>query len=420
MKVLILGAGVIGTTTAYFLARDGHEVTLVDRRPDVAQETSFANGGIIHISLVDPWNAPGVALKLLRWLGREDSPLLLRPGALPGMLGWGLAFLRNSTAARHRRHTLVNLRLALYSAKVLRQLRAETDLAYDHAEQGLTKLFRDPRELEHAVAFARLLEPHGVAHRVLDRAEILALEPALEAGGKGIVGAVLFPDDETGDARMFTRAVADLAEAAGAELRLGTSVEAIEAAGDRITGVRTGAGRLSADAYVLALGSYSPLLARPLGLRLPIYPVKGYSLTAPLDGWNAAPRLPIVDEALKVGLIPLGERLRIAGSAEFGGYDPTPQARRADYVWRNAVQVYPELARHVDRAAIQAWAGLRPMTADGPPILGATRFANLFLNTGHGHLGWTMACGSARAVADVVSGRSPEIDLDGLTAARFV
>ena len=420
MKVLVLGAGVIGTTTAYFLARDGHEVTLVDRRPDVAQETSFANGGIIHISLVDPWNAPGVALKLLRWLGREDSPLLLRPGALPGMLGWGLAFLRNSTAARHRRHTLVNLRLALYSAKVLRQLRAETDLAYDHAEQGLTKLFRDPQELEHAVAFSRLLEPHGVAHRVLDRAEILALEPALEAGGKGIVGAVLFPDDETGDARMFTRAVADLAEAAGAELRLGTSVEAIEAAGDRITGVRTGAGRLSADAYVLALGSYSPLLARPLGLRLPIYPVKGYSLTAPLDGWNAAPRLPIVDEALKVGLIPLGDRLRIAGSAEFGGYDSTPQARRADYVWRNAVQVYPELARHVDRAAIQPWAGLRPMTADGPPILGATRFANLFLNTGHGHLGWTMACGSARAVADVVSGRSPEIDLDGLTAARFV
>jgi D-amino-acid dehydrogenase len=258
-----------------------------------------------------------------------------------------------------------------------------------------------------------------VAHRVLDRDEILTMEPALEAGGKEIVGAVLFPDDETGDARMFTRAVADLAEDAGVAFRLNTSIEAIESAGDRITGVRTSAGRLSADAYLLALGSYSPILARPLGLRLPVYPVKGYSLTAPLDGWNGAPRLPLVDEALKVGLIPLGNRLRIAGSAELAGYDLTPQARRADYVWRNAVQVYPDLARYVDRASIQPWAGLRPVTSDGPPILGPTRFGNLFLNTGHGHLGWTMACGSARAVADVIAGRAPEIDLQGLTAARF-
>lgn len=419
MKVLVLGGGVIGTATAYFLARDGHGVEVVERRHDVGQETSFANGGIIHVSLVEPWNEPGIALKLLKWIGREDSPAILRPSAIPGMLAWGREFLRNSARARHERHTLVNLRLALYSAAVLRELREQTGIRYDHDTTGLLKLFRDEASLAHSAAVAERLRPHGVPHRVLDAREVVELEPALAPVAAELQGGVHFPDDESGDARMFTRALADEAEREGARFRYDTAIERLDADGERITGVVTSAGRLEADAYVLALGTSSPSLARPLGLRLPIYPVKGYSLTAPKGGWNDAPRTVVADESLKVAVTILGDRIRMAGSAEFTGYDAIPSKRRADYIWRMARRVFPALEHHVDRAAIQPWSGLRPMTPDGPPILGATRFRNLFLNTGHGHLGWTMACGSARAVADVVSERAPAIDFDGLTIERF-
>ena len=409
----------IGTTTAYFLARDGHEVEVVERRHDVAQETSFANAGIIHVSLVEPWNEPGIALKLFRWIGREDSPALLRPSAIPGLLAWGREFLRNSARARHERHTLINLRLALYSGGVLRELRAQTGIRYDHGTAGLLRLFRDDASLAHAAAVAERLRPHGVPYRVLDASEAVELEPAIAPIAGDLKGGVHFPDDESGDARMFTRALADEAEHEGVRFHLDTGIERLDAEGERITGVATSAGRHEADAYVLALGSYSPAMVRPLGLRLPVYPVKGYSLTAPREGWNDAPRMVVADESLKVGVAILGDRIRIAGSAEFAGYDATPNERRADYVWRMATRLFPALGRHVQRSAVQPWSGLRPMTPDGPPILGPTPFRNLFLNTGHGHLGWTMACGSARAVADVVSGRAPAIDLDGLGYGRF-
>jgi D-amino-acid dehydrogenase len=419
MKVLVLGGGVIGTTTAYFLARDGHEVEVVERRHDVAQETSFANAGIIHVSLVEPWNEPGIALKLVKWIGRDDSPALLRPSAIPGMLAWGREFLRNSARARHERHTLINLRLALYSSGVLRELRAQTGIRYDHGTAGLLKLFRDEASLAHAAAVAERLRPHGVPYRVLDAREAVELEPAIAPIATELEGGVHFPDDESGDARLFTRALADEAEREGVRFRFDTDILHLDAEGERVTGVGTGGGRLEADAFVLALGSYSPAIVRPLGLRLPVYPVKGYSLTAPKGGWNDAPRMVVADESLKVGVTILGDRIRIAGSAEFTGYDVMPNERRADYVWRMAMRVFPELGRHVQRSAVQPWSGLRPMTPDGPPILGATAHRNLFLNTGHGHLGWTMACGSARAVADAVSGRAPAIDLTGLTVERF-
>jgi len=419
MKVLVLGAGVIGTTTAYFLAKEGHEVTVVDRATDVAQGTSFANGGIIHISLVDPWNAPGTAFKFWKWIGREDSPALLRPGAIPGMLGWGLAFLRNSSRSRHAHHTLINLRLALYSARVLKTVRAEAGLDYDHGERGLMKVFRDRESLDHATALARFLEPHGVRHRALSVGEVVALEPALGSVAGELAGGVHFPDDESGDARRFTRAIADRAEAMGVDFRFGARIERLDVKNGAIAGVATPDGRIEADAYVLALGTDSPRFGRELGIRLPIYPVKGYSLTAPLDGWNDAPATPVVDETLKVAAVPLGDRLRLAGNAEFAGHDLALDERRAGNIWNGAVRMYPALARHVERAKAEPWTGLRPMTPDGPPILGATKYPNLFLNTGHGHLGWTMAAGSARVVADIVSGREPEIDLDGLLAARF-
>ena len=377
MRILVLGGGVIGVTTAWFLARDGHEVTVVEREQGVALGTSYANGAMIHTSLVEPWNEPGIALKLLQWIGRDDAPAVLRPAAIPGMLGWGLAFLRNATAARHRRHTLINLRLALLSAKTLKEVRRETGIEHDQREHGIIKILRDPAALDAGVAHAKMLAGEGdLPFRVLDRAAVLALEPALAEGGDGICGGILFPEDESGD-------------------------------------------RLEADAYVLATGWSSPVLARRLGLRLPVNPVKGYSITAQTGGWNGAPQIAVVDETLKIGLVPLGDRLRLAGSAEFAGADTTLNRRRSDYIWRTAVAVYPALARHADPDALERWTGLRPMTPDGPPILGPTRYRNLLLNTGHGHLGWTFACGSAQVIAALVAGRTPPIALDGLTLDRF-
>ena len=420
MKIVVLGAGVIGVTSAYMLARAGHEVTVVDRQHEPAAETSHANGGLIHVSLVEPWNVPGIAKKALHWLGREDSPAMIRPSALPGLARWGLSFLRNSSSERHRRHTLVNLKLAIHSAAVLKQVRVETGLAYDHAERGLLRIYRDPTAMAQARAFAAVVEPYGIAHRVLDVPQLLDVEPALEPIREQLVGAIWFPDDESGDAGLFTRELAKVAERDhGVQFRFNESVEALRSEGDQVRSVRTGGGDLEPEAVVLALGSYSPQIAGTVGLKLPIYPVKGYSLTVPLDGWNAAPRTPISDESVKIGAVPLGQRLRLAGSAEFGGYDRTPRARRARYIWNSALKVYPALARRADPEAIEPWAGLRPMTPDGPPIIGRTRYRNLFLNTGHGHLGWTMACGSADVLAAVMDGRTPPVALDGLTFERY-
>jgi D-amino-acid dehydrogenase len=420
MRVLVLGGGVIGITTAWFLARDSHEVTVVEREQGVALGTSYANGAMIHTSLVAPWNEPGIARKLLQWLGRDDAPAVLRPAAVPAMLGWGLAFLRNAAPARHRRHTLVNLRLARLSAGSLKEVRRETGIEHDQREHGILKILRDSAALDAGIADAKMLADEGsVPFRVLDRAAALALEPALAEGGDTIRGGILFPEDESGDCHLFTQRLAAAFERAGGTLLLGRTLERIEADGDRITGVIADGARLQADAYVLAAGWRSPALARGLGLRLPVNPVKGYSITAPSGGWNAAPQIAVVDESLKIGVVPLGDRLRLAGSAEFTGADLSLNRRRSDYIWRTALAVYPALGRHVDPGALERWTGLRPMTPDGPPILGPTRWRNLLLNTGHGHLGWTFACGSALLIAALVAGRAPPIALDGLTLDRF-
>jgi D-amino-acid dehydrogenase len=420
MRVLVLGGGVIGVTTAWFLARDGHEVTLIEREQGVALGTSYANGAMIHTSLVEPWNEPGIALKLFQWIGRDDAPAVLRPAAIPGMLGWGLTFLRNATTTRHRRHTLVNLRLALLSAKTLKEVRRETGIEHDQRERGILKILREPAALDAGVAHAKMLAGEGdLPFRVLDRAAVLALEPALAEGGDGIHGGIHFPEDESGDCHLFTRGLAEALERAGGTLKLGSVVDRIKAEGERITGVFVDGARLEADAYVLAAGWSSPALARGLGLRLPVNPVKGYSITAQRGGWNEAPQIAVVDETLKIGIVPLGDRLRLAGSAEFTGPDLTLNRRRSDYIWRTALAVYPALGRHVDPDAVERWTGLRPMTPDGPPILGPTRYRNLLLNTGHGHLGWTFACGSAQVIAALVANRKPPIALDGLTLDRF-
>jgi D-amino-acid dehydrogenase len=411
--VLVLGAGIIGTTSAWYLARAGCRVTLVERRPGVGLETSFANGSLITPSMSDPWAAPGLPWQLLKWLGREDAPFLLRLGALPGLTSFGPAFLRNCTAARWRRNTEIILRLTRYSQALLNELVALTGIAYDGAALGILRLCRDPAALEHAEKVAAAV---GVAYRPLDAAGCARLEPAIASAADRIVGGIHFPDDQSGDAYKFTAALAERARDAGVECRFGVAVRALEIAGDRVTGVITDQGRLEADRYLVALGCGGARLLRPLGIALPVYPVKGYSVTLEIDGWNGAPRLPLVDSGRKLAIVRLGDRLRLAGTAELAGYDTTLNPARGANLLESLHTLLPDApnlgtARH--------WTGLRPMTPDGIPLLGPTSYQNLFLNLGHGHLGWTMACGSAKLLADLLTGRPPEIDLTGMTLTRL-
>jgi D-amino-acid dehydrogenase len=419
MRVLVFGAGVVGTMTAYYLMRQGHEVEVVDRQPAAGLETSFANGGLIAVAQAEPWGAPGLPVKILRWIGKEDAPLVLRPRVIPEMWRWGLEFLRNCTHERAWKGTLVNLRLALYSAAALKEVRKETGITYDALTVGSLKVYGDAKDLEEAAKVSAAQAFYGLEHRVMDAKEVIELEPALRPAAGRIVGAIYYPQDESGDCCMFTQGIAGLCAERGVRFRYGTTVQAIEAKGGEVTAVVTDKGRLEADRYVLALASESPLVARPLGIRLPIYPVKGYSLTVPGAAWPGRPKIPVVDETRKFGLIPFGERLRISGSAEIIGYDTVIREKRMSAILSAAADIYPDFSRCRDPKTDKLWACLRPVTPDGPPILGASPLRNLFFNTGQGHLGWTFACGSGKLVADIVSGRPPEIDMTGLAFDRY-
>ncbi|PWG65722.1 D-amino acid dehydrogenase [Sediminicurvatus halobius] len=419
MRVLVIGGGVIGTTTAWFLVHDGHEVTLIEREPALAAEGSHANGGMLHASHTEPWNSPAAIRQLLRWLGREDSPLLLRPTQIPRLAGWGLGFLRYSRAHHHARNTQVNARLAVYSLEVMRALRTETGLHYDDSAGGILKIFRSAAELATALRTSELMAALGVDFEQLDTAGVVAREPALSDVRDELCGGLFYPQDEIGDARLFTERLGALAAERGAEIRLGERVQRLERDGDRIGAVVTDQCRHRADAYVLATGAEAPLLARQAGLRLPIRPVKGYSATLDVGGKPGAPSLPIIDDGRKIVMSRLGDRLRIAGTAEFAGYDREIRPQRVQTVIRQGLASFPRLAAAVDPATATPWACLRPMTMDGPPILGATPVRNLFLNTGPGHLGWTFAAGAGRVVADVVQGCEPAISLEGLGLERY-
>ena len=408
MKVLVLGSGVIGVTAAYYLNRAGHEVTVVDRQNEPALETSFANGGQISWGAASPWAAPGIPLTALKWL--------LRPRLDPAMWAWLLRMLRNCTSARYARHKERLLRLARYSHECLVALRKETGIRYDERAHGVLVLHRKARDLDRAARDSALLDRLGIAYRVLDRAGCVAHEPALAAVSEKIAGGVLFPNDESGDCRMFTERLAQAAQQNGVRFLASTAIARLAAAGGRIEHVVTDRGALTADAYVLACGSYSPLLLRPLGIRLPVYPVKGYSITVPVTNEAGAPQGTLTDETYKVVITRLGDRLRAAGTAELAGYDLQLRPARLATLALVVRDLFPAAG---DLARAEPWAGLRPMTPDNPPVLGATPYKNLYLNTGHGTLGWTMACGSGKVLADLVSGRAPEIDLEGLTLARF-
>jgi D-amino-acid dehydrogenase len=420
MNTIVVGGGLLGLSTAYHLLRRGVRVTVVDAAPHAAAGASRANGGLLTPSMSDPWNAPGVALHLLRWLGRADAPLLLRSQALRGgSLRWMYRFLRASAPERYRVNTLKNLRLAQYSMSALRELRAETGIDYGEVGYGTAKLFRDPRVFGVAEKASGMLVAHGVAVRVLDREATLDLEPALEPIRPNIAGALHFPDDEFGDARRFCEALAAELDKRGCNLRFGVTLTRWGRTRDRLTGVETNVGFLDADNIVLAAGVHSASLARSLGVDIPVAPAKGYSISVPLGQWAPQPKLGVIDDELHAAATPLGSVLRAAGTAEFAGFDTSIRPERVDNLRRLVEAVYPQATAVVRSSDVQPWAGLRPMSADGVPILGRTRIENLFVNTGHGHLGWTMAAGSGRVVADLIVRGSSDLNAADYALARF-
>ena len=416
MKTLVLGAGVIGVASAYYLARAGHRVQVIDRQPGPGLETSFANGGQIAASHTLPWAGPGTLGTALKWLGRPGAPLRISLKADPRQWSWCLGLARNCTAGRERVNAERMHRIAQYSLSSLAELRQATSIQYQCIAKGTLTFYRRERDLGPAQAKAETFARLGSPFRLLDRAGCIAVEPALARSGTGLAGGIYFPEDESGDAYAFTGALAGISAGLGVDFRYGVTVDRLVADGNRITAVETDAGDFAADAYVLALGSYSPLLARPLGLDLPIYPAKGYSITLPIDDPSAAPEISLLDDERKLVYTRLGDRLRVAGMADIAGYDTSiPEARIASMV-AAAKSMFPDLDEAAD---LTPWAGLRPKTPDSVPLIGATPYANLYLNTGHGYLGWTMACGSGRVVADLVGGKEPGIDMAGLGLDRF-
>ena len=417
MKVIVLGAGVIGVTTAYELAVAGHEVVVVDRQAAPALETSFANAGEVSPGYSAPWAGPGVPLKAIKWLAMHHRPLVIRPHIDATTVRWILAMLRNCTTARYEINKRRMVRLAEYSRDCLVELRAATGIAYDERMQGTLQLFRTQKQLDGSASDIAILKESGVPFESLDRAACIRHEPALARVREKFVGGLRLPGDETGDCFKFTQRLAEMAKSRGVEFRFGTTIRSLERRGVRVDGVVVDKGTvLKADAYLVALGSFSPLLVAPLGLDLPIYPVKGYSITVPIVDAGGAPESTVMDETHKVAVTRLGDRIRVGGTAELAGYSLKLHEARRRTLEHVVTDLFPAGG---DVARAEFWCGLRPMTPDGTPVVGATPVPNLFLATGHGTLGWTMAAGTGRVLADVISGRPPAIDLDGLTIARY-
>jgi D-amino-acid dehydrogenase len=416
MHVVVLGAGLLGVTTAHYLAREGHQVTVIDRQKEPARETSFANAGLLTPGHAYAWASPRAPMILLKSLWRSDTALRWRLKPDPRMWAWGLKFLANCTAARNRENTLVKVRLCLYSLGETAAVTQETGITWDRSQSGALYLYRDPDHFRAGRANFKLLADEGVEAQTLEREELASFEPALAAVKDRFAGAIHTPHDESGDARKFTVALADSCAKRGVTFKLGRTVTRIERNGDRITGIETDHGRIVGDAYVLALGSYSPLLTRSIGLKMPIYPVKGYSVTLPIADPEAAPVHFGVDEANLVAFARLGDRLRLTATADFAGYDTSFEPRDFVHMLKVARELFPRAAAF-DRP--EYWACLRPMTPDGPPIMGPSGIANLWLNTGHGHIGWTMACGSSRMVVDRMLGRKPAIDDTPFRLSRY-
>lgn len=416
MRVLVLGSGVIGTASAYYLARQGVEVVVVDRQSGPALETSYGNAGQISPGYASPWAAPGVPLKAIKWLLQKHAPFSLKLTGDIHQYLWMTQMLFNCTSTRYKVNKERMVRLSEYSRDCIDELRAETGIYYEGRQLGTTQLFRTQAQLDAAAKDIAVLEASGVPYEVLDRAGIARVEPALAGVTHKLSGALRLPNDETGDCALFTRTLADMASKLGVEFQFGKTIERLDVDGDRIAGVWIDGQLEKADHYVLALASYSPAMLRPLGLRLPVYPLKGYSLTIPIIDAEKAPRSTVIDETYKVALTRFDQRIRVGGMAEVAGFDLSLNPRRRATLEMVTNDLYQGGG---DLQQAEFWTGLRPATPDGSPVVGATPFRNLFLNTGHGTLGWTMACGAGRLLADLISGRSPQISSAGLDISRY-
>jgi len=416
MKTLVLGGGVVGVTTAYFLARAGHEVTVLEEKDGLGLEATAGNAGIIAPGHSFAWASPRAPRMLWQSLRGAETAIRVRLTADPRLYAWGLRFLRECTSQRARRNTLIKLRLCQYSQSVLDDLVRAEGIEYHAIHKGALYLHRDPAELDAGIKKMALLAEHGQKQEILDASAVARLEPAFEPVKDKIAGAIRDLGDSSGDSRVFVEELARVCrDKHGVTIKLGTRVLGLHADRERIEGVVTGSGLLSADSYVLALGVGAPIVARTAGVSLPIYPAKGYSSTFPLKAGGLAPTISGVDEQWLVGWSRLGNRLRLTSTAEFAGYDWGWTPRDFNNILRLARDLFPDAADY-DRGEYRAC--LRPMTPDGPPILGLGRHRNLFFNCGHGHMGWTMACGTARIVADLMTGRMPDLDVAGLTVRR--
>jgi D-amino-acid dehydrogenase len=416
MKIVVLGAGVIGVTSAWYLTQAGHEVTVIDRQPAPARETSFANAGEISPGYSAPWAAPGIPLKALKWMFMKHAPLIIQPRMDWTKLSWMARMLTNCTPEAYQVNKSRMIRLAEYSRACLADLRDSTGIRYDERMQGTLQLFRTAAQVTAAEKDIKVLKADGVAFEVLDTDACIAAEPGLAAARDRIAGGLRLPGDETGDCFKFTSALAELAAARGVTFRYGTGIRRLIADAGRVTGVETDAGIVTADAFVVALGSYSPMLVKPLGIALPVYPVKGYSITVPVVDAARAPVSTVMDETHKIAITRLGDRIRVGGMAELAGFDMSLSPKRQATL-RHSVEDLFGGAGDQTRAAF--WSGLRPMTPDGTPVVGRTALPNLYLNTGHGTLGWTMAAGSGQVLADLMTGKAPAIDANGLDLGRY-
>lgn len=412
MKTVILGAGIVGVTTAYYLAKSGREVTVIDRQPGVARETSYANAGLVAPGHAYTWASPKAPKILLKSLFREGQALRLRLNADPRMWAWGLQFLRNCTAERFRLNTTRKLHLCVYSQRKLQELTASEGLQYDRIDGGLLYLYRDQASFAKGRSAMTVLSDNGLPLQILSPDEVALREPSLAGSKHRIAGAIFCPTDESGDAHLFSQDLEKRCRALGVRFELDRQIQGFSHAGYRVDAVFTDKGQVKGDDFVLALGSYSPLLASKLGYRLPVYPVKGYSVTLPVHAHHRPPSMGGVDENNLVAWARFGDRLRFTATAEFAGYDTSHQPSDFVHMLQAARDLFPEGADY-DRP--NYWSCLRPMTPAGAPILGKTRHSNFYLNTGHGHMGWTMACGTSQILADVMNGRTPDLNLQGLT-----
>ncbi|RVC63110.1 D-amino acid dehydrogenase [Mesorhizobium sp. M4B.F.Ca.ET.088.02.2.1] len=417
MKIFVLGGGVIGVTTAYFLAEAGHEVTVFDRQKGPALETSFANAGEVSPGYASPWAGPGIPLKAIKWLLMKHGPLVVRPAFDPHMWTWLLKMLRNCTVERYALNKSRMVPLAEYSRDTLKALRQATGIAYDERSKGTLQLFRTQKQLDGTGGDVEVLKKYGVPYEVLDPEGCIAAEPALANVRGKFVGGLRLPGDETGDCKMFTDRLAELCVARGVTFEYDTLIRRIIRSRNRVHNMHTSTGWRAADAYVMAMGSYSAQAMRWLKRPIPVYPVKGYSITVPIKDAEAAPVSTVMDETYKVAITRLGDRIRVGGTAEISGFDMRLHESRRRTLEHSVGDLFPGGG---DLKAATFWCGLRPMTPDGPPLVARSELSNLYLNTGHGTLGWTMACGSAKVLADIISSRVPEINARDLGPERYL